>query len=166
MKNMIAGACAGWLLAGVAVIAHAPGSTQAPGQSAPLSNRAETSLTVIGCLKHWDGSIDPKTTKSRPAQSGPSAKYMLSNIESRNQGGGVPVLSYALTGDSAVNLAGHVNHKMQVTGDVAADSQGHPSGASSTETTAATSADRKRAAPLSLPTMQVTSVTMLSDTCP
>ena len=91
---------------------------------------------------------------------------MLSNIESRNQGGGVPVLSYALTGDSAVNLAGHVNHKMQVTGVVAADSQGHPSGATSSETTAGASADNKRAAPLSLPTMKVTSVTMLSDTCP
>jgi hypothetical protein len=86
---------------------------------------------------------------------------MLSNVESRNQGGGVPATSYALTGDSKVNLAGHVNHKVKVSGTIAADNYGNPAPGTSSPARAKPADARDT----SLPTLKVTTVTMLESTC-
>lgn len=150
------GAC---VIAGLTATAQTPASSSTPIPTAQSAKSSETTLTLVGCLNYWDGSMDKKSRASasgsaRSPVSGPSAKYMLSNIESRSQGGGVPAASYALTGDSAVNLAGHVNHKVQVSGLIAADQYGNPSGA------------KKDASNTSLPTLKVTSVQMLETTCP
>jgi hypothetical protein len=86
---------------------------------------------------------------------------MVSNIESRSQGGGVPGTSYALTGDSQVNLAGHVNHKVQLSGTIAADRYGNPtSGSSASDRTASS-----EASPAAMPMLKVTALTMLESTC-
>jgi hypothetical protein len=137
------GAC---VITGLVASAQPPSSKPTPSPQSAAG--AETPLTLVGCLNYWDGSTDKK---ARPT--GPSAKYMLSNIESRSQSGGVPTASYALTGDSAVNLAGHVNHKVQVDGTVAADQYGNPTQGTDASGT-------------SLPTLKVTSVKMLESTCP
>lgn len=140
----------------IAFMQQAPvGANVGAARRQPSSRRAETSLTLIGCLKYWDGDTDAtmgasSTPSRRPA--GPASRYMLSNVESRNQSGGVPAASYALAGDSAVNLAGHVNHKVQVSGTIASDGYGHPSEAP--------------ASPASLPTLRVTSLKMISTPCP
>jgi hypothetical protein len=157
MRNTIAIACGACVIAGLTATAQTP-SYPTPAPTTQSAASAETSLTLVGCLNYWDGSVDKKArpNPSRTARqpvSGPSARYMLSNVESRNQSGGVPLASYALTGDSAVNLAGHVNHKVQVSGTIAADQYGNPS-------------QRADASGTSLPTLKVTSMKMLESTCP
>lgn len=151
------GACA---IAGLTATAQTPTTSSTPTPTTQSARSPETTLTLVGCLNYWDGSRDRKARPgssgvARPPASGPSAKYMLSNIESRSQGGGVPAASYALTGDSAVNLAGHVNHKVQVSGTIAADPNGNPSAGVKPADASATS----------LPTLKVTSVKMLESTC-
>ena len=156
MKYLLAALCCGCVFSDITALVPAPAAprdAQTPA-SRPAANRAETSLTLIGCLKYWDGGTDAtagasSTPSRRPA--GPAAKYMLENVESRNQSGGVPAPSYALAGDSTVNLAGHVNQKVQVSGVIDADGYGHPTDARS---------------PASLPTLRVTSLKMLSTPCP
>ena len=94
MTHALMAACA---IAGLTAIAQTPASP-------PSAASTEISLTLVGCLKYWDGATDAtRGASSTPARrpEGPSAKYMLSNVESRNQGGGVPATSYALTGDSS-----------------------------------------------------------------
>ena len=154
MTHALMAACA---IAGLTAIAQTPASPQSAAST-------ETSLTLVGCLKHWDGATDAtKGASSTPVRrpEGPSAKYMLSNVESRSQGGGVPATSYALTGDSKVNLAGHVNHKVKVSGTIAADNYGNP--ASGTSSPARTKPADAR--DTSRPTLKVITVTMLESTC-
>ena len=163
MTHTLLAACGACAIAGLTAVAQ----TAAPPAAAPSTQSAssrETSLTLIGCLKYWDGATNAtrgatSTPVRRPA--GPSAKYMLSNVESRSQGGGVPGTSYALTGDSKVNLAGHVNHKVQVSGTIAADNYGNPA----TGTSSPARAKPSEARDTSLPTLKVTAVTMLESTC-
>ena len=149
MRNVILATCGALVIASLAT-AQSPAYKPTPTKQS--AENSETPLTLVGCVKYWDGATDrkPSATPSGPVRqpvSGPSAKYMLSNIESRNQSGGVPMASYALTGDSAVNLAGHVNHKVQVSGMLAGEKPADRTGTS-------------------LPTLKVTSVKMLESTCP
>ena len=163
MTHTLIAACGVCAMAGLTAMAQTPASPPST-PSTQSTVRSETSLTLVGCLKYWDGATDalrgPTSTPTRrPA--GPSAKYMLSNVESRNQGGGVPATSYALTGDSKVNLAGHVNHKVQVSGTIAADKDGNPAPGTSSPPNIRPSEARDT----SLPTLKVTTVTMLESTC-
>ncbi len=163
MTHTLLAACGACAIAGLTAMTQTPASP-APLASTQSASSSDTSLTLIGCLKYWDGATDAtrgatSTPARRPA--GPSAKYMLSNVESRNQGGGVPGTSYALTGDSKVNLAGHVNHKVQVSGTIAADHYGNPAPGTSSPGRARPSEARDTP----LPTLKVTTVTMLESTC-
>ncbi|MBK5299297.1 MAG: hypothetical protein JJE40_19280 [Vicinamibacteria bacterium] len=163
MRNTIVTVCGACVIASLTGMAQTPAPAPLPTASASKSTeRPETSLTLVGCLKYWDGATDASagansTPASRPA--GPSAKYMISNVESRNQSGGVPAASYALMGDSKVNLAGHVNHKVQVSGTIAADSDGNPSESAGRPSPSATG-------PASLRTLNVISLKMISEPCP
>jgi hypothetical protein len=128
MTRTLMAACGACAIAGLTAMAQTPASPP-PTPSTQSASRTETSLTLIGCLQYWDGATDAtRGASSTPARrpAGPGAKYMLSNVESRSQGGGLPATSYALTGDAKVNLAGHVNHKVQVSGTMAADDYGNP----------------------------------------
>ena len=160
MTHTLMTACGAWAIAGLTAMAQTSASPP-PAPSTQSAASRETSLTVVGCLKYWDGAA-LRGASSTPARrpEGPSAKYMLSNVESRSQGGGVPATSYALTGDSKVNLAGHVNHKVQVSGTIAADRDGNPAPANSSAAQPKPSEARD-----SLPTLKVTTVTMLESTC-
>ena len=157
MTHTLIAACAASALAGLTAFGQTPASR-------PPAGGPETTLSVVGCLRYWDGATDAtKGATSTPARrpAGPSAKYMLSNIESRSQGGGVPGTSYALTGDSQINLAGHVNHKVQLSGTIAADRYGNPTSGSSAVDRPASS----EASPAAMPTLKVTALTMLESTC-
>jgi hypothetical protein len=159
MTRTLMAACGVCAIAGLTAMAQTPASPPPAPYTQPAAN-SETSLTLVGCLKYWDGATDAlRGATGAPARrpAGPSAKYMLSNVESRNQGGGVPAASYALTGDSKVNLAGHVNHKVQVSGTIAADKDGNPA--------SGITSPAPKASDTSLPTLKVTTVTMLESTC-
>jgi hypothetical protein len=150
MKNIIVATCGACVIAGLAATAQTPYPKPTPTTQSTADS--ETLLTVVGCLKYWDGATDrkPSVTPSGPVRqpaSGPIAKYMISNIESRNQTGGVLAASYALMGDSTVNLAGHVNHKVQLSGRPVSDVK--PADAADTW----------------VPTLRVTEVKMLESTC-
>lgn len=153
------------------------------------------SVTVTGCLAAWDGksmSNSRPTTdagsaspSSAPA-SGPTsagASYVLTSVQqgtaSASTTSSVGVAGkYLLKADSTVNLSAHLNHKVTITGTVDKMSGDTGSGVtantpSATElprtdqpSTASGSARAHDMGSMKPQTLKVTSVTMVSATCP
>ena len=168
MRHTIAATCGACAIAGISALAQTPStqppSTTPPAQAAQASGGSPVTLT--GCLKPWTGAAHHGSEKSPAADKrSPHAgvKYMLSNIE--GQAAGTAPASYALHADASVDLAAHVNHKVAITGTIppgAAKSSGAPS--------ATAPATPGAASPMSAsdmtPALKVTSVKMISATCP
>jgi hypothetical protein len=133
-------------------------------------------MTVTGCLKPWQASLmqsgaTPATPEAgAPTPSTGDAQYVLTDINDSSTrksdsvagtpsttrpaspGSSASHAMYLLKAkDSSVNLSQHVNHKIQVTGSVSADS--------SSRTPDPSSAIGKPA------TLTVSAITMVSSTC-
>lgn len=118
-------------------------------------------ITVTGCLKPWDASVMAPAVAPAGAAAG---RFLLTNLEANAPGttpgtaageAPPPNTQYVVTGDSAVNLAAHVNHKVRIEGQLATtDAAAPPPGRNAK----GSGADRWAA-------LAATSITMVSATC-
>jgi hypothetical protein len=180
MRNTIVAACGAWAIAGICVAAQTPSSQSSP--TTPPGHAARSAegsvITVTGCLKPWTAAADRGATPSaagaeRAADS--AGKFMLSDVTA-NSAAGVTHASYMLKADASVNLAAHLNHKVEITGTLTppAHSSSDKSSTSATSPTSAPSQDRaatsapgyaSSSASGKTPTLKVQSVKMVADTC-
>jgi hypothetical protein len=178
MTRTIVTTCGALVVAAVAASAQTPPS---PTPSAPRpaqSTRTMTedkTVTVTGCVKPWGpGEAPPPMTApstSRPTdpvaamRAGDAAKYSLSNVQA--VGEDAVAASYSLTAVSTVNLAAHVNHKVEVSGTVMRDVSESPSAtaAPTPPGTPPTTAGAIAAAKAT-PTLRVTTLKMIATSCP
>lgn len=100
-----------------------PGDGQAlpqPPLPAPTARVSEPELAadvrVTGCLRLWDASIG-----ALPGQPSSGPRYLLVDVRQEdNPGNAVVVLRrYVVTADPSVNLAGHIDQVVRVSGNVA-----------------------------------------------
>jgi hypothetical protein len=196
MRTNIFTACGALAVAGLTVSAQTPQTPPSQPPTPATSQRpmdAGSPVTVTGCLAAWDGKSmsssgsDAGSAASSSARaSDATAKYMLTNVQ---HGTGSPSTtsgatsaggagsSYMLKADSTVKLSAHLNHKVSVTGTL--DKLSAPSGSESARTPSPTdpsAIDKPAAASgsarahdtgsMKLQTLKVTSVTMVSATCP
>jgi hypothetical protein len=120
--------------------------TPSPTSSGTGSTSPQT-ITVTGCVT--------PDTMATPGTGSP--RFVLSSVEP--QGGGrsrSTVTGYTLTPAADVNLSMHLNHKVQITGTV-------DTAATSSPTSAQPSSPNTSSA---MPAFRVTSVKMVSSTCP
>lgn len=192
MRTYILVVC-GMLVAGLAVSTQTPQAQPErprPVTPAPASAGAAGSITVTGCLVTSDGKSAARGShEAAPASASGStgsatdAAYMLTNVQrgsssasSRSQ------KSYVLEADSTVNLSAHLNHRVSVTGSV--DKSAHNRSHATSEPGAAQPGPPPTDPPADTPakardaqrahdmramkheTLKVTSVSMVSATCP
>ena len=192
MKHVILATCGALAVAGaLTVSAQTPTSTPRPPSPTPapstptMSNSADDKpITVSGCLKTWDNSMG-----TAPAGSG-ATTYVLTNVESDDtMAKGKPestaakpesttatrpttaASQYIVTAASSVNLAAHLNHKVRVSGTTSKMTD--PSGAGTTPPSAEPQKPGDPARPATdragdkgPAKLNVTSLTMVSATCP
>lgn len=135
MPIKIAVLCGGLVVAGFALsaqIALSGFGAQTPGSQPGVAERTGQPLTVTGCLKTWDTSATtpaadvaaPGVTAGAPAGA-VATRFMLSNVEAVSDAPGATTPAaghamvsrhYLLTAEATINLASHLNHKVQVTG--------------------------------------------------
>jgi len=108
--------------------------TPTPSPSTP-SRTDDKTITLTGCLKAQDASMDASRPAGAPSSgAATAAKFVLTNVEGTSMGTTKPEAApgstmpsatsnagakqYALTADAGVNLAAHVNHQVRVTGKI------------------------------------------------
>jgi hypothetical protein len=168
--------------------------TPAPSPSTP-SRTDDKTMTLTGCLKAQDASMDAGRPTSAPSSGAAAAgKFVLTTVEGNSMGTSKPDATkpgstmpgassaggkqYALTAGAGVNLAAHVNHQVRVTGTLSdADHTGamaHGDAAAKPDPTKPSSTARPGEASPSgdrmsmdkaWPMLAVTSVTMISSSC-
>ena len=115
--------------------------------SAASSTTSPQTITVTGC-------VTPDTMTS-PGTGSP--RFVLSSIEPQGSAGTrSTVAGYTLTPSADVNLGMHLNHKVQITGTV---DTATPSSPTSTQPSSPNTSS-------AMPALRVTSVKMVSSTCP
>jgi hypothetical protein len=117
--------------------------TPAPSPSTP-SRTDDKTMTLTGCLKAQDASMDAGRATSAPsAATAAAGKFVLTTVDGNSMGTSKPDSTtpgsttpgasnaggkqYALTADAGVNLAAHVNHQVRVTGKLS-DASDHSGG--------------------------------------
>jgi hypothetical protein len=197
MRRTILAACTAITIAGLTLAAQTPPTprpTQPQPPAAGASSSDTTTLTLTGCLKAWNtstmgrtGSAPTDPQSGAPSLASGNPEYVLTDIEDSTRKSGAtggaatatppmvrPGISHDMyllkAKDSTVNLAQHLNHKIQVTGNVSADSTlKSPATAtpppSTPEAGAPTPRDTSSAAGRPA-TLTVSSLTMISATCP
>ena len=142
MKNLLPLYCG--LVVSMAIVAA---QTPPPATSGASSTTGPQTITVTGC-------VTPDTMAS-PSTASP--RFVLSSIEPQSSARSrSTVTGYTLTPSADVNLGMHLNHKVQITGtvDTATTSSATSTQPSSPNTSSA------------MPALRVTSVKMVSSTCP
>ncbi len=148
------------------------------------SDMAKTATTVTGCLKTWDSrTMAPatgagsgagsaaSTASAAPSSTGASAQYVLTNIERTGANARSGASSFLLkTSDTGVSFSQHLNHKVEVTGtlsDAGRDmsSADKPMSDKPSTDRDASASGRVAAADMKLPTLDVTTLKMISPTC-
>jgi hypothetical protein len=166
MKNVI-GVCCG-LLASTAVLAAQTPST--PTQTPPTTSSQSSSMQSSGKTVTLTGCVTPDLTSSPSASSSSSTsasssrRFMLSNIDPQSGAMSSSATSYLLSPSADVNLSEHLNHKVQITGTI--DNASTSSSTSSQSTSPSTSSSTQSSTASAAPTFRVTSVKMVSATCP
>ena len=174
---LLIGTCA---LLGVNVAAQAPAR---PAQAAPEPPRQ---LTLIGCVQAWD----PSTMGPPPSSGGVGQVLILTDAENAAKDAPAsPVPSAAPASpepkrapaagghstyllkpaSAAVNLASHLDHRVELTGTLATDHAAATPAAPTTPpgaSAAGTPGNRPAAASAPPVAFTVTRVTMLEKTCP
>jgi hypothetical protein len=161
-------------------------AAQTPARPAPPEVVPPQTLTLTGCVKAWD----PSTMGPPPA--GTPAAQVLVLTEAENSAGATPGRpapaaepaspssggtpgsgghsTYLLKpGSAAVNLASHLDHRVELTGTLAADPAAATPAAPTTPpgaSAAGTPADRAAPAPAPPVSFTVARVRMLEKTCP
>lgn len=193
MKNAMLATFSAFAVAGaITLSAQTPTQTPSTTRTQPSTTHADDKeMTLTGCLKASDAAAmtAPGTTGTAGAMkpSGATAMagtFLLTNIEreanTAGAGSTTPAAGtmgtaggdtkpahkqYMVTGDSTVNLAAHVNHKVRITGRVDAMA-GHSMGTPSATTPAEPSAHAGMGAmDAAATTIKATSVTMISASC-
>lgn len=185
MRNAILGTFSALAVASAVTLAAQTPAPTRPGapQPAPTTpSRAVEpgNITVTGCLKTWDAKTETTPGGANRPNTGMAAatdKFLLANVE--GEGAGTPgaattpgIKQYLLMGDSGVNLAPHLNHKVRVTGRVEAKPPVPPMPA---PTTAEAQAQKDTTTPGTAPehpkdetvisTLTASAVTMVAETC-
>ena len=193
MKYAILATCGALAVATtLTVSAQTPTSTPRPPSPTPApstptmskSGPDDKTITVTGCLKNWDNSMG-----TAPAGTG-ATTYVLTNVESddtmakpKPEGTAAMAQStvatqYVLTAASSVNLTAHLNHKVRVSGTTSKMAGHSAVGATApSDTRKPGESDKGKPGDPSRPVMDragdkaqaklnVTSVTMVSATCP
>jgi hypothetical protein len=190
MKHTILAACGALAVAGTMTLSaqtptpapRPPSPTPAPSTPTMSNPRSdEKTVTVTGCLKTWDSSMG-QAPAAATATAG--AKYVLTNVEAEGASPGATregatetsgssvESQYALTADASVKLAAHLNHKVRVTGKASRMTDHSATGASRPMDPAAKPGDPPRTGMdkahknAMWSTLNVTSLTMISATCP
>lgn len=175
MKHAILGACSALVMAGgltVSAQTVRPPSPQ-PTPSTPARTDSNT-ITVTGCLQGLDATGAPALS---PAT---ATRYLVANIEPATPTSGAEpgergsaateatAPQYVLMAEPSVNLAQHVNHKVRLTGKVTAP---EPSTLDAMPADPPKAGEMPRTRPgghdttKALPTLTVSSVTMVAATC-
>ena len=116
--------CVTALAAAVSINARTP---QPSAQQRTPRVGVVASVTATGCLERWTPST---TDTTQPNEKGPSGvEYVLTHVDGVTQsktsaGGGVlertpPTTRYLLLPDPSLNLALHLNHRVQIVGTIA-----------------------------------------------
>lgn len=165
MKKLLS-VCCGIMATTAVLSAQTPQTPANPTTSSTqttTTRQASQPVTITGC-------VTPDVT-SASATSTTNPRFMLSNIQptvgtsdaSRNSA----VTSYILMPGADVNLGDHLNHKVQITGTVDSSSTTTSSSSqTSSPSTTATTSSSTQSASAAVPSFRVTSVKMLSETCP
>lgn len=135
--------------------------------SSSASSSATKPMTVTGCVQRdssGGASAFKLTDVTNGASAGTASKSSASSptgsYSAASPSANATLDEYALQADSSVNLAQHVNQKVEITGTVASDATRSPSSspsASDSMTPAASSTNG--------PALKVTSVRMLASSC-
>jgi hypothetical protein len=182
MTRHVFATCGAIAIAGLTVTAQSPqpSTAQPPATQPATSQSARASdsdkmLTVTGCLARAGSSA---SATSSPSAAGSSGGFILTNAQSKamstpdnpastappgaSSGPRATASSYALKAQGAgVDLSQHLNHKVTVTGTI--DSMAGSSAAASPSSPPSATDSARPAA--TMPTLNVTSVTMVSSSC-
>lgn len=184
MRNAMFATCSALALASAVTLSAQTPSLPRPGAPQPSATTPartdDRSITVTGCLKAWE----PKTeetpgapNRANTAVAAGTDKFLLANVE--GEGNGTPgatttpgLKQYMVMGDSGVNLAPHLNHKVRITGKVEAKPPVPPVPA---PTTAEAQAQKETATPGTAPahpkdedaisSLTASAITMVAETC-
>ena len=152
MKNIL-GVCCGILATTAVLSAQTPQTPPTTSSTTSTTRQTAQTVTMTGC-------VTPDLAANPDPASATTRRFLLSNIEP-SAAGQARVTGYILTPNADVNLSDHLNHKVQITGTVesvtssSTTSQSSPSTSSTTQSSTTT-----------MPSFRVTSVKMVSATCP
>ena len=164
MKKLLS-VCCGIMATTAVLSAQTPQTPANPTTSSTqttTTRQASQPVTITGC-------VTPDVTSASAPSTNP--RFMLSNIQptagtsdaSRNSA----VTSYILMPGADVNLSDHLNHKVQITGTIDSSSTTTSSSSqTSSPSTTATTSSSTQSSSAAVPSFRVTSVKMLSETCP
>jgi hypothetical protein len=184
MMKKILGLCCGIVAASTLVSAQTPSSQPQTSQPTTSSSTASTSrqsaqpMTIVGCVT--PDTSDPNATSSS------SRRFVLSNIQPSGTSGQSrsSATSYLLVPGADANLSEHLNHKVQITGTIdssssmsssstsspssssSSPSSSSPSSSSPSSSSSSASSSSTQSSSSAMPSFRVTSVKMLSETCP
>jgi hypothetical protein len=159
------------IVAATAVLsAQTPTTPTTPSTSSSQATTTSESgqpMTITGC-------ISPDTTSKPGASTMTNQRFILSNVQppagatTAAQSGNTAVTSYILAPGADVSLSQHLNHKVQITGTVDASRTTTSSSSSTSPSTASpsTTSSATQSSTASSPTFRVTSVKILSESCP
>jgi hypothetical protein len=158
-----------------------PPSTPMTGQSDQKAD--QKSITLTGCLKAWDASMDTSRGAGAPGtrdNAATSPKFVLSNAKHDQMTGGSAAVmpgdhtasaanstQYGLAAGSGVDLSTHVNHQVRVTGmrqDMASPTSA-PSAGVMPVSDITRDQQTRTGTDMAMPMFMVSSVTLVSTTC-
>ena len=154
MTRFVGSTCSAIALAALAVAAQVP--TPAPAQPPVASAvRQGKSVTLTGCVRPAEARMDrggsTLTSPTLENARSPVQTYMLAHVTGQTPGD-MPSASYALVTEANVDLAAHLNHRVEATGTIS-------------EVLERAGSTPAGSAPVAPPTMHVTAMKLIAGTC-
>ena len=159
------GICCGIMAATAVLSAQTPTTPSTSSSQSTTTTASGQPVTITGC-------VSPDTTSDPAASTMTNQRFILSNVQppagasTAALSGNTTVTSYMLAPGADVNLSQHRNHKVQITGTIDSSSTTRTSSSTSPSTTPSTPSSSTQSSTASAPTFRVTSIKMLSETCP
>ena len=160
------GICYGIVAATAVLSAQTPTTPSTSSSQSTATTESGQPVTIIGC-------VSPDTTSNPGASTMTNQRFILSNVQApagattAALSGNTTVTSYMLAPGADVSLSQHLNHKVQITGTIDSSSTTKTSSSTSPSTTTpSTTSSSMQSSTASAPTFRVTSIKMLSETCP
>lgn len=166
MKKLLGVYCG--IVAATAVLSAQTPSTPATSSAQTTTTRQSSQpVTITGC-------VSPDLTSNPSAATAANQRFILSNVQpsagASTAAQGTTVTTYILAPGADVNLGQQLNHKVEITGTIDSSSTTTNTTSSSTSPSATSAPTTTRSTTQStsatMPTFRVTSVKMLSETCP